>query len=1275
MLIRVVRRRSKNLEVIILLFVSIVLFASSNYALEFSQNPTVYPTNAVTISNLTCGFIANGTGIVKANVTWYKYSAGTWNPWYTNNETINITNNVFVNTNSTGIILNTSTSKNQRWKCSVQLYNETDTIPYLNSSYRLINNSKPVITSPLPQTNYSVYEDSETTFQAFASDPDGDNILWISIDLNASEYGGNSLFSITGQTGETASKTFTPTASYVGNHTISIIAQDSVEGSLTNIVFEVLFVNDTPIFDAEPYSFSCTEGIACSGDITATDEEGDTLVYSANDSLIDINSTTGHFSFVPSVINVGNHTIQVNVTDGNSIASTNITVEISGVNHQPYLIYFENTSGVQNQTSNYTFVVIANDSDINDTLRFNISSNCDLTNPWTINTTDNATNKVNGTGIINVSFSNSIFNSNDFVVCRNVTISVTDYDEANPNGKLTDSQNILLNITNSNDAPIIYDISTYSVNIGSQTNISNLSGAQGVDFTYRVNATDIDNLTYEGETFNFTLNDSTFFSINLTTGIVRSVITPDGTYIGNHSILVTVTDDEGLNYSSVMNIEIVNNFAPIFNSFDNSTCVEDSLCQRFVSGNDSDTDEILSFDILNATYVNPLGDITTMSELGIETLFNISFVSDNANTTTYRIRFTPDNSEVGNYTFVVYFEDDLGVSFNRTLRLIINNSDDNPKLDEDGNSATDENISFGTIVDGFSFNKTIYTFDDDTYYGLDTLTVNYTFLVGDLNWTFRQINSSELHINFTPNTIMVGNYSVLIYVNDSTGNSDSQIINFTILNQSIAPTIIQIRPYANSTNTTDAYINTTNYPTSEVTIFVDENSSQTFYVNVSDPDSIDENISIYWYINGTLNYSTTYDNSNSNILTFDFLSERTLNLTVVVIDERYSQDSFSWIINVTNVNRAPEFMNYLYNMTLANGREIDGTETIIDFFRLETVSPVFLDYDDDLNENGYYDNSEELSLTFSLLSGSACEDYATFSFSNGDVTITPEQTGSCNATFLAVDDFGENITSNPIRIEIIGLPEDPTTTTTTSGSTTNTVTVTTPYQEDIDVPIPLHILAPGTITMYEDGAMTVPITVSNDWTETISNIEFFGNISHENVTFEFSQNVISELAEGESMDINVTLTNYHVLGPYSLNVTAIVESLDFQDSVTIHVNALERGLEDINSIESKIAFTRDLLNDNPECQELIEILDNAELIAKTDGEQALKIINSVINGCKYLVSQSKKAETNNPKSFLGKLGIKDEKYDNYVVVSIAFIAVLSIAFFIGGFVKRKMQDI
>ena len=93
-----------------------------------------------------------------------------------------------------------------------------------------------------------------------------------------------------------------------------------------------------------------------------------------------------------------------------------------------------------------------------------------------------------------------------------------------------------------------------------------------------------------------------------------------------------------------------------------------------------------------------------------------------------------------------------------------------------------------------------------------------------------------------------------------------------------------------------------------------------------------------------------------------------------------------------------------------------------------------------------------------------------------------------------------------------------------------------------------------------------------------------------------------------------------------------------------------------DEIATKISFARDLLTQNPECEELNELLNRAEKEMQNGNfEESRKLIDGVMNGCKYLVESVKKANNERPSKILQFFFNINRKYINYGLVALLAI--------------------
>jgi hypothetical protein len=122
------------------------------------------------------------------------------------------------------------------------------------------------------------------------------------------------------------------------------------------------------------------------------------------------------------------------------------------------------------------------------------------------------------------------------------------------------------------------------------------------------------------------------------------------------------------------------------------------------------------------------------------------------------------------------------------------------------------------------------------------------------------------------------------------------------------------------------------------------------------------------------------------------------------------------------------------------------------------------------------------------------------------------------------------------------------------------------------------------------------------------------------------------------------------------------------------LNSIEQS-EEGRDVETKVTFAQDLLNDNPECLELNELLTIAkEELLTGSAEEASYMVDSVINGCKYLVSISKKAEQA-PESIVNKLFKKENvKYFLMFMGAMGLAIVLALILKRGKRVPKEIKE-
>ena len=1225
------RLRNKNIlekilsKGIILLLILIILVLSLIHltgSVSFLNNPSINPTEPDTTHNLICSWNAS-TDTTQENVTWH-------------NDGVSFKNETNPS-ESQSVISSDDTSRGETWNCTVTLSNATNTTTQIvNVTIKNAPPITPVMTNSSGQdvgNSTNVTEDQANVFNLSATDPDGDTVTYGYYD---SLPNGASFNSNTG--------VFSWTPDYDNSDVnITFYAKDNqTPFANTNkfVMFTVQYVNDIPEFSPALTNQTINESEVFNYYIYGTDEENNTpFNFSINvtpslDLIVNITSNTSAVIMfegnrTATYAESGNYTINVTLYDNQSANTTSsFILTILQVNLPPVLELVPNQTGTQGL--NVSFNVSANDPDVNDTLNFSIVPTvCSITNPWNISTINNSHN---ATGLVNISNL-----TNNHVICRYVKITVIDGAGAE------DSQDVFLNVSNTNDPPNIEVLSSYS-NHTDGNNITNLTAYAESPFVYLVNATDIDEDTYEGEVLSYS-NNASFFTINSTTGLIS--FTPNQSQIGNHTILINVSDDQGFNDTQVMNLEIRNNSAPVLMSIGNLSCSEDNICSIIINASDADNDN-LTFTSNNTAVFNLTDNLSQSPVINAY------------------VNYTPNQSQIGNHSIVITVTDIRGATDNETILFTINNTNDDPVIQAfsfpsliiETHTASlyvyadDQDYDLPgayaiTNISGSGYNLTEYvTFNDTNLTGKDLFNIS-TYLNTSNNKTYARII-------FTPQLGDAGNYSVNITVTDYYNATDYVVKNFTVLNKTNPPNITRIMPYGRpvSSQTVFNFTNTSLFNgTTQTAINFSENQSILYNITVTDDTTAQENLSYAWYINASLNSTTSYLN-----ISYDFFSSRRYNVTVIVSDDMYENSSFTWNVTVDDVNRAPRLLNPLNNIS-----NVTATTSYTDYLK-KTTDVHFIDPDDDLDDSSEIDGNETSNLTYNVTSCSV----ATITFSGHSVSVVPEEVGYCTVYFTASDAGGLSNTSNVVWVNVTDVPDptqDPQPTSGGGGGITRSVVV--PMRKEEEKPKAIEIVVPELVTVYKNKTVLIPITIRNNWNSSLIDVRINASTNASYVEFEFTEDYFEELSVGEKRNITLMVRNYRLGENYEVKITANVTNPEASDSALVLLSTIEQA-EEGEDVETKVTFAQDLLSDNPECSELNELLLRAvEELESGSREEASRMVSGVIDGCKYLVSISRKAEQQ-PQSIITKFLIKENL--KYFLIFLGLVGVIVITTMI---IKRR----
>lgn len=1116
-------------------------------------------------------------------------------------------------------------------------------------------------TDSVPSAAY-LNEDTAYHFDINASDPtDGHNATLIFTTTS-------NLFSINSATGVID---FTPTHAQVGiynattNKTVDFIVKDSLDnGALASWGFTILEVNDMPTITAG--NITVNQGTYVGQDVNATDEEdggeNGNLTFFINDTtLFNISSTNGQFSFTPTNSHVGTRYINISVNDTQGgIKSVIISIEVVNVNDAPNLTWLCDNNRSATEDKQVTCYVNATDIDVGDTLTF--SSNFS----WFL-MEGNAKALVGGAANSYVNFT-----PNDTAVGHHwINISVRDSSSG------IDSEVISFNVTNVVDAPDMPDMS------------GGILIYSGVPFTYKVNATDNDTLTPDGDTIYFKDNTS-LFDINLFSGDINFTALPADA--GLHWVNISVNDSYGSCVSQIVNFTVISTTAPTITMITNQSATEGAEFFYNLSLNITDPDYNNTFIYEDNTSLFDIGsstgiinftandsfvgvhwvNLTVTDAIGAKGSVIVNFTVFNVVDEPYFVNITNITAyeEVNYYYDVNATDGDIDIPSGNIFGILdYLTYDDNSTIFNITSSAgiinftlTNQsscgfywvnisvNDTFGKVA-SMIISVNISERNDNpvldhigelnttqgTYFFYDANATdeedggessgNLTFFLNDT--TMFNISSGTGQFNITPINSQVGIHYINFSVNDSQGGISSEIVKINVLNINDAPSIVSYIPIRENVSTL-------------------EDTNVTFVAQGSDADG--DAMYYRWYDNGILR-ETDASLSGSESYEFDanYTSEGEHNITLALSDSLLYTFHF-WNLTVNHSNAPVVFHTILPNITWVQSTSYSELDLDSYFRDIDRNDPL---YNATWNVTGVHMNSSLDVINNSQISVSVDN-------TTNVVTLTPVSTwyGIEKIYFVVNDTFGSWALSNNITLNVsqVSIPSGGTTGG-TSGSGGGGGGSSTRYQ-------PLNIIYSGTLSVVSESSVITPLEIVNNGTKTLSGIRLKAISGVENITMYLDQSEITELlpGAGKKVNLNIMSTNLSA-GRYELSVEAEVANPVLKDTVKFFIEVL-REEEMEAKARKQLVFVHDFMKTNPECLELNEIFEKARAIfEKGDYAGALQLSDEVVNACKEIVRRE-------------KLPYVTEKRD--LTSTLVVIGTFLMAFFIiigiyGYFRRRKIK--
>ncbi|RKR03730.1 cadherin domain-containing protein [Maricaulis maris] len=398
-----------------------------------------------------------------------------------------------------------------------------------------VNEFAPVFSSAAVDT---VAEDSVGSFYtAAATDGDGDTLTY-----SIAASGDGALFQIDSATGElsfVSSPDFENPADANADNVYELTLQAS-DGSTTTthaLVVTVTNVNAAPVITSSATANFVENGGGTAYTVTATDGDGDAIVYSiggTDAALFAINAATGAVSFLVSpdfeapADDDGDNVYDITVTASDGLLSDTESVAISVTNENdvaPVITSAASASTAENN-SGTVYTATATDAE-GDTISYTITG------------TDAALFQINAsTGAV------SFLTPPDFESpADNGGDNVYDFTVVASDGTLTDTQAVSITVTDVDEAnaPVFSSAASQSV-------------SENQTSAYVATATDP-----QGDTVSYSISgtDSALFSIDAATGEVTFNAAPDAeapgdaNADGNYEFTVTASDGSASNNLSV----------------------------------------------------------------------------------------------------------------------------------------------------------------------------------------------------------------------------------------------------------------------------------------------------------------------------------------------------------------------------------------------------------------------------------------------------------------------------------------------------------------------------------------------------------------------------------------------------------------------------------------------------------------------------------------------------------------------------------------------------
>ncbi|MBP1909264.1 Ig-like domain-containing protein [Methanolobus bombayensis] len=670
--------------------------------------------------------------------------------------------------------------------------------------------------------------------------------------------------------------TWIPNYDAAGSHITEFTVSDGTDSDSEVVTINVQNTNRAPVLSPiddvevnENNSFSIT--------LSASDLDGNNLNYSTNATFGNISGND--FNWTPDFDDAGTYNVEFTVSDGTDSDSEVVVIIVNNANRPPILNYIGPQSVLENNLLEIS--LSATDEDSEDILIYGYNTSFGELNDNVFTWTPDSENS----GIYAVEF------------------NVSD-------GSLVDSEIVIINVTNVNNAPVLDEIGDKDINENDTLTISLSANDDdsGDTLSYYTNATFGD------------LSDNIF------------IWTPDYDDSGVYNVEFNVSDGYLVDYELVtITVNNVNN-EPILSYIGEQFVNENETLTITLSATDADADANLNYST-NATFGNMSGNTFTWSpDYDSAGIYSVEFtVDDGMDSDSETVIINIENI---NLAPVLSPIDDIVVNENELLSITLSAND------PDGNNLNySTNSTFGNVA-GNIFTWTpdydaegIYVLEFTVSDGLDSDSELVTVEVNNVNRA--PVLSSPGSYSAAENSSLVITLSA---TDPDTGDSlfYSHNATFGILEDNVFTWVPDFDH--SGVHTIEFTVSDGNLSDSKVAVITVSNTNRPPYIEIIDDKLLNENEELIIDINGTdpdgdsLTYETNVDfgTLENNIFTwtpgFDDSGIYDVSFTVSDGNLSYTED-IKIAVGNTNV---PPVLNPIGGKTVDENNSLSFTISATD---------------------------------------------------------------------------------------------------------------------------------------------------------------------------------------------------------------------------------------------------------------------------------------------------------------------------------------------------------